>query len=259
MLASRVSLLFAAAVLTAGCRADFESSPTPAPSPSPSPSPTPTPTPTPGQTVRVPFNFERDFGGWTADYADYTQGRESTIEFSATIAPVPPQVTARSGLRLSTHNRSDDVLVYVWRAVEGLVPNTRYRIDAELTTARSAAQGCPGAGGSPGEAVVVKIGAAPRQPAKTVDQRGYVLANFDRGDLLTGGSEVRTIGNIGTPGAGSCVNGVYALKSLSSQARGPVVTADASGRLWAIFATDSGFEGLTNVWLLDGSFTLSPA
>ena len=252
MFASRLSLLLATAILMAGCRDDSEPNPTPTPTPapSPSPSPTPSPTPTPGQTVRVPFNFERDFGGWTSDVSDYTQGTEADVAFSATIAAVPPQVTARSGLRLSSRSAR----VYVWRAVDGLAPNARYRVDAQLTIAANTPPGCPGVGGPPGESVKVYVGATTRQPAKSVGQGGKIVPNFD-----SAGNEFRTVGDLATPGAGSCSNNFYALKQLSTDGRGPVVSADASGRLWAVFTTTSGFAGVTDMWLLDGSFTLSPA
>lgn len=203
------------------------------------------------------MSFARDFDGWTADFAEYSAGQEATIRFSATIAGVPPEVVGQMGLRLSSENRSDDVAMYAWRPVEGLVPGARYKVETDLTIASNVPPGCVGVGGAPGEGVVVMAGAAPRQPVKAAAADGRVLVNVDKGNQLVGGTEATVLGNIATPEARNCTAGVYALKSLSSAGRGPIVAADGDGRLWLFFSTDSGFEGTTTLFVLGGRMMLT--
>jgi hypothetical protein len=61
-------------------------------------------------------------------------------------------------------------------------------------------------------------------------------------------------------GGGSCNQSFYALKTLKSPVdRIPSVTADASGRLWFVIGTDSGFESRTEIYYLEGAVTFTPA
>jgi hypothetical protein len=61
-------------------------------------------------------------------------------------------------------------------------------------------------------------------------------------------------------GGGTCESGIYALKTLRSpQDRIPTLTADASGRLWLVIGTDSGFEDRTEIYYLEGAATFTPA
>ena len=38
-----------------------------------------------------------------------------------------------------------------------------------------------------------------------------------------------------------------------------LINADAQGRLWIVIGTDSGFEGRTEIYYLDGVATFTPA
>jgi hypothetical protein len=48
------------------------------------------------------------------------------------------------------------------------------------------------------------------------------------------------------------------LKTLSTDAGGAIVKTDADGRLWVVIGTDSGFEGTTEIYYLNGTITLTP-
>ena len=212
--------------------------------------------------MRVPFNFGTGTDGFTADFADYSPGQETGpngILFVSEFRRLPPPLDNRFGLLVGGTNRSDDLFMFIWREVSGLVPGQRYRVETEVTIATNVPAGCAGVGGSPGEGVFIKAGASPVRPMTAVDANGIVRVNFekDRAGLPLGGDQVFTIGNF-AGGGGTCTAGIYALKTLRSETRSPTVAADANGRLWFVIGTDSGFEARTEIYYLEGLATFTP-
>lgn len=224
----------------------------------PVPPPPPPPPPPPG-AITLTYSFATDFAGWEPAYSDYTLGQEATIGFAFGHERLPAPLADRTGIYLSSDNRSDDVFMYLTRQVDGLAPNTRYRVDLQIEIATNAPPNCVGAGGSPGESVAIKAGAAAVRPEKIVTTGNFVTVNFDKGNQSQGGANAVVIGNFAqsTPG-GSCLNGSYQRKTLSSGTSGPAVRSDASGRLWLVAGTDSGFEGFTKIYYLEIRATLTP-
>jgi len=248
LLSRRAMLLSGGAALLAGCKVDVISNPDPDP-----------PGPNPPSTVRLDFSFANGLAGWEAAYADYSLGMEASIGFAFGHERLPAPLNAVSGLYLSADNRSDDVFMYITRLVDGLAPNRRYRIETRIDIATNVPPGCPGAGGSPGESVYVKAGGTGTRPEKIV-QGNFVTVNFDKGAQSTGGPNAFVIGDIAqTQAAGGCLNAPYQRKTLTTGANGPAVTTDSSGRLWLVIGTDSGFEGFTKLYYLDGRAILTPA
>ncbi len=218
--------------------------------------------------VRILFSFAAGSDGFTADFADYSPGMETSpngILFQSEFRRLPPPLDNRFGLLVGGTNRSDDLFMFIWREVSGLVPGQRYRVETEVLIATNAPADCVGAGGAPGEAVAIKAGASPVRPAKALSTSPGSLntfrVNFDKdaGPLPVGGNQVFTIGNF-AGGGGTCTQPIYALKTLRSPAdRIPTLTADANGRLWLVIGTDSGFESRTEIYYLEGSATFTPA
>ena len=183
------------------------------------------------------------------------------IVFESEVRRLPAPLDNRFGLLVGGTNRSDDLFMFIWREVTGLVPGQAYRVETEVTIATNAPAGCAGVGGPPGEAVAVKAGASPVQPAKAVNAFNDVRVNFDKdaGPLPVGGNQVFTIGDF-SGGGGTCAQPLYALKTLRSPAdRIPTLTADSGGRLWIVIGTDSGFESRTEIYYLEGAVTFTPA
>jgi hypothetical protein len=248
LVSRRIMLLSGAAALVSACKVDLI-----APDPDP-PAPSPPPAP-----VRLDFSFANGFDGWEAACADYSLGMEASIGFTFGYERLPPPLNAFSGLFLAANNRSDDLFMYMTRLVDGLAPGRRYRVEANVTIATNVPPGCAGAGGSPGEAVYVKAGAVGTRPEKVV-QGSFVTVNFDKGAQSTGGTNAVVIGDISqTEAGGNCLDAPYRRKTLSSGTNGPLVTTDSSGCLWLVIGTDSGFEGYTKLYYLDGFVRLTPA
>ncbi|GAA0736274.1 hypothetical protein [Sphingomonas japonica] len=250
------AILLAAALVLAGCEDNGSGDPDPTPTPTPTPTATPTPGPGPS-AVTLDIDFSDGASGWLADYADYSQGMEEVIGFTARIEDLPAPLASRTGFLLSSENRSDDVFMYLTRPVADLAPNQAYRVDTDITIASNAPAGCFGIGGAPGEAVTVKAGASGAAPARMLDD-GLLSVNFDKANQAEGGDDVAVLGNVAADDAGDCSGSRYGLKQLSSDGDGPVVESDAEGRLWLVIGTDSGYEGLTALYYLGGEVTLTP-
>jgi len=242
----RVMILSMAGFVAGRCGGDGNDPPLPPPPP-----------PSPG-TINFPFSFATNLAGWEPAYSDYTLGQEASIDFAFGHERLPAPLDNRSGLFLSSNNRSDDVFMFAARLLDGLARSTRYRVDLEITLATNAPPNCPGIGGSPGEGVTVKAGAVGFRPETVIQTANFVTVNFSKGNQTQGGSDVVAIGNLAQTTSGSCTSPDYRLKTLSIGSGGPIVTSDSSGRVWLVIGTDSGFEGLTKVYFLEGSARLTP-
>lgn len=70
--------------------------------------------------VSMVSSFENGFDGWSVDLAEYNTSMDSsTIEFKYAIAKMPSDST-KKGLRVQSHNRSDDMFMYAKKKISGL-------------------------------------------------------------------------------------------------------------------------------------------
>lgn len=211
---------------------------------------------TPGEVV-LDFDFGAGLHGWEANFADYPEGEEAKHELEAGHAPLPAPLDAnRKGYRLSGRNESDDLLMYITRAVTGLEPGATYTIRHEVEFATNAPTGCAGVGGSKGESVYVKAGGAPIAPQRTVDDVGHYRLAWEIGNQAEEGPHALTLGTIAGPST-DCFNEAYSLKSLGSSA--PIaLQADGEGRLWLFVGIDSGFESTTTIYVTRVKTRIAP-
>lgn len=224
----------------------------PAPAPPPSPPPPPPP-----KTIGIDFDFSIGRAGWDALASDYLVGQEARIAFEHRIAPLPPPLVADNAYLLSSLNESDDVWMFIYRRVDGLLANRTYRFDASLTVATNGGRQCNGIGGAPGESVTIKAGIVGLAPETRVERGNYVAVNFDKGVQTVGSTGVRVIGDFSSSSP-DCTDPPYERKTLATPVGGGVATADSSGSLWIVIGTDSGFEGRTAIYYLSGSAELTP-
>jgi hypothetical protein len=219
----------------------------------------------------VPFSFANNSDGFVADFAEYSPGQElgdSGIRFQSEVRRLPPPLDNRFGLLVAGTNRSDDLFMYIYRPVTGLVPGQRYRVQVEISFATNVPSGCVGVGGSPGESVGIKAGATPVQPARRIEAN-RVVTDIDKGNQAQSGRQMVLIGDF-SGGGGTCTTGEYRVKTLTTATLPPppnpappadalLVTADSAGRLWIVIGTDSGFEARTEIYYLEGEATFTPA
>ncbi len=188
--------------------------------------------------------------GWIAGFSDFAPGWEEMMELDAGHRPLPEALgTEGYGLFIGATNRSDDVFMYWTGRVDGLEPETRYRVRFEVEFATDSPAGCVGVGGPPGEAVWVKVGAVLDQPQAVVGDMGgdYWTMNLDKGNQAVGGDDALLIGDVANE-ASECVGDrVWELKTLASEDDFEITT-DATGAAWLLVGTDSGFESRTELW-----------
>lgn len=200
--------------------------------------------------VRTQYTFKKDAEGWTGGFADLPVNYDSDIyELEHRFAAVPDQKKSVNGLLLQGMNRSDDLFMYVVKKIDkstGLKANAKYNVRLSFDLATDQASGGIGIGGAPAESVFVKAGVVHFKPMPVkVNEAGeaYYRMNLDKGNQAVDGEDMIVLGNIAKPDADKPG---YHLKPFEHEFT--VQTNDA-GEAYVIIGTDSGFEGLTAVYI----------
>ena len=126
--------------------------------------------------MRVPFSFASRTDGFSADFTDYAPSQDD-IAFVSEFRRLPAPLDNRFGLLVGGTNRSDDLFMYVYKAVSGLVPGQRYRVRVDISLATNVRRGCAGVGGSPGENVVIKADARRPSPRRLSRTTAFAVAS----------------------------------------------------------------------------------
>jgi len=204
----------------------------------------------PIQTIKSDFSQGKD--NWVAGFAEYDADQEDTYELEEGLHALPePLDVTKEAYLLSGMNRSDDLFMYLKRQVSGLQPNTSYKIDFVVHLASNARSGGVGAGGAPGEAVGVGVGATAIEPVADADEGNFYTMNIDKiNQCCTDGEDMVVIGDV--------ANGseVYEYKMIE-RAGTFTATSDTEGNLWLIVGTDSGYEGKTSLYYTEIDVKLS--
>lgn len=190
--------------------------------------------------MSVVSSFENGLDGWSVDLAEYNTSMDSsTIEFKYGVAKMPSDST-KKGLRVQSHNRSDDMFMYLKKKITGLDSHKTYEVLFDIELGTYFHSNSIGIGGSPGSSVFLKAGASSKEPNKKLEGDFYTF-NLDKGNQLGGGKELVTIGDasngLSEPGF-KVVNRNNSGKSVS-------VKPNEKGEIWLCVGTDSGFEGLS--------------
>ena len=204
------------------------------------------------QTFELWFSFENSDDGWVAGYSDYpadlsAEDSLNLYEMSYGHSQLPGNITpVQSGIRIRGNNKSDDLFMYFKKSLYGLMPETTYSISFEVEMASNAPTNAAGIGGAPGEGVIIKAGAVDFEPKNVIDGDNWYRLNIDKGNQAAGGEDIVILGNVGV--ADNITS--YALIKRTSPSVIRVKT-DSLGSLWLIIGTDSGFEGLTELYYSD--------
>ncbi|GMK44754.1 hypothetical protein PghCCS26_18820 [Paenibacillus glycanilyticus] len=196
------------------------------------------------------YSFAKDTEGWKGGFADMPTNYNKEIyelDFVRSLIPVPNN-TSNYGLKLSGHNRSDDLFMYLSKGIEGFKPNTSYNVNLKFAMYTEAGGGSIGIGGSPAESIFLKAGILPSEPLSVPTSSSgeeYYRMNVDIGSQGTGGKDVKVIGNAAKPDVNK--EG-YQRVEFDYNAK---VTANAKGQIFILIGSDSGFEGLTTLYFDD--------
>lgn len=213
----------------------------------------PTPVPLP---LEITFDLGSPEPPWVTGFADHPVHKEQDWKLAAYHRNLPPPLdTDQRALYFTGHNHSDDLMMYLYRHLDGLVAGVTYDVDFEVELATNAGEGCAGAGGSPGDSQWLKVGATNFEPGLYVHDEHYRLT-ADLGHQMEDGAHGIVVETIGVPTP--CVGGDFLLKQLRTTTERPSVTTMVSGNAWLIIAVDSGYEGLMEVYFTRAKVTLTP-
>lgn len=185
---------------------------------------------------------------WEAGFADYSPEQEEIMQFATGHEPLPGEVSDEGhGLMVGATNRSDDVFMYWTGPVQGLAPETSYKVDFRVEFATDSPTGCAGIGGPPGESVWVKTGMTTTKPEPELVDDDWRM-NIDKGNQSTSGKDAIVIGNVANEASG-CNAGqrVWELKTVDSDGSF-ILNTGPDGMAWLTVGTDSGFEGRTELF-----------
>lgn len=194
------------------------------------------------------YTFEENAEGWEGGVSDYpAEWDTSRLEFRFARTHLPPSVSEDGmALRISGRNISDDLFMFMKKQVTGLEPNHTYRATFNIELASQYLEQSVGIGGSPGASVYLKAGGTAIEPVpvEVAGAGNNIRMNINKGNQGQGGTDVVVLGNIGIPGEVS----EYRLIRRDNQQNPIQITTDSSGSLWLIVGTDSGFEGVTQLY-----------
>jgi len=194
--------------------------------------------------VEFYFDFAEGTDGWTGDFADYPVGEEEFYELVFEHDTLPePLDQNQMALKLSGNNHSDDLFMFIKRKVGGLEPNKVYFVTFTIEFATNVPDNTMGTGGSPGESVYIKVGAATTEPRKVKDDQNFYRMNIDKSNQAQNGKDMVVVGDF----SNDTKQSVYALKTVTNQTPFGAST-DENGNLWLIIGTDSGFEATTTIY-----------
>ena len=193
-------------------------------------------------TIMLDSRFEATLENWEGGFAEYSTATDTaSLELAYGRARLPAVLdSTKYGFKIQSHNRSDDMFMYLKRKVSGLTPNGNYSVVFNIDLGTPYTDKGIGVGGSQGGATYLKAGASNKEPVRTLSN-GFYTFNLDKGNQSEAGKEMIVLGNISN---GMETDG-YKLVNRSNGGEPVSVTANDKGEIWLCIGTDSGFEGLT--------------
>ncbi len=206
----------------------------------------------PGSDVTVSADFSQGADGWTHGISDLPPGSEEDYEFDAEVKAIPSD-TNINAYYIASHNRSDDVFMFLKKKIDDLLPNTDYTMTGSVTFLSNAGIGCAGIGGSPGESVFMKVGGNEIEPV----QADYYL-NLDIGNQEQGGNDAVVVGDAASEHAVCGDETTFGEKTVTLSSDADFTfTSSSEGEAWVFLGSDSGYEGLSKFYYTDIELALT--
>lgn len=203
------------------------------------------------------YTFNAGEEGWQGGFADLPVDYDPAIYellYARELLPLKDNKT-NFGLKLNGMNRSDDLFMFATKKITGLKPNATYDAALSFKLYTNEAGGMMGVGGAPGEAVSIKAGFVSQEPkVAEEDEEGkvYYKVNVDKGNQSVEGEDMKIVGNMVKEDDGA--EG-FQPKPMRHAA---TLKSNDAGELFVIIGSDSGYEGLTTLYLDDVNVILTP-
>jgi len=135
----------------------------------------------------------------------------------------------------------------------------RYSVSVDIEFLSKQPSGCFGIGGSPGDSVTLKAGITAVEPLPRL-HGDYVDINIDRSNQISGGRDAGVVSDIGNgrPCDNAETNRPWVLLHRVYHHPEIVTSRPQDGGLWLLVGTDSGYEGLTQLYNYSIQVTLRP-
>lgn len=215
------------------------------------------------KSLFIEFNFNNGDEGFSGHFSDLpVDYNEEIYELDSGLAALPEEIGEGQGFRITGSNRSDDLFMFLKKeltASNGIKPNQKYDINFEIEFASNAFANSFGIGGSPAEAVYVKVGATSVEPKVIEKVEGGVpmyWMNIDKGQQSAGGADAIVIGNVSKQDGSE--DELFSVVTLTSDELTLNATSSDDGSLWVFVGTDSGFEGTTELFYTKVIVELTP-
>ncbi|MBN1144757.1 MAG: hypothetical protein JXA72_10045 [Bacteroidales bacterium] len=191
------------------------------------------------------YNFHIGTDDWEVLFSDYPQGQEEFYELEYKWSKLPiPLDTNLGSVMISGNNHSDDLLSCTYKHVTGLIPNALYDVTFTLFIASNVAKNSVGAGGSPD--LALGVGGLDTVPSNFIDGDGYYRPNFEV-DLQSGlSNEIMQV--VGTLGVTETTT-QYAPITRTNGGNPFKMVSNARGECYLMIGWDSGFEGITTIYI----------
>jgi len=202
----------------------------------------------------IVFDFANESHDFVGLFSDYPQGEEAFYQLEAKHQQLPEQFGDKKGWMLAGNNHSDDLLMAIKGSVSGLRSQTLYSVSLELEFLTNVPSNCGGIGGSPGASVFVKLATSNVEPTNSLED-GYLRLNTDIGIQSQSGTEGVVVGDVAN-GIDCSQVSEFQAKVLATEL--PIdVMSDDQGKIWLLAATDSGFEGYTQIYITKLTATIN--
>jgi hypothetical protein len=216
----------------------------------------------PAAFVQVVDDFTRGSGGWLAGFTDYSL-EQGGMDRLAELRDSPLQDegagTPERSFFLQSTNRSDDIFMYLKKPLDhdnGIEPDTDYEAELLVEMYSNEPTGCFGVGGSPGDSVYLKMGGHADEPVSLLGDEGLRL-NLDKNNQAAGGEDVSLAGTIANGLPCDEENRGKWVKMEVRHTHPNPIRSSSTGRLWLVIGTDSGYEGLTQIYYSRIAVTLT--
>ncbi|HEX2396012.1 MAG TPA: hypothetical protein VHI78_11755 [Bacteroidales bacterium] len=193
----------------------------------------------------ISYNFNNNIQGWQVMFSDYPVGEEEFYELESGFVKLPlPLDTTLNAVMISGNNHSDDLFSYMYVPLTGLAPHTTYQATFIVHLASNVATNSVGIGGSPD--LTVGVGALDTVPANIIDESNYYRPNFEV--RLQSGESNNIMQAVGTLGVTDTTT-VYTPITRNNLSQPMPVTSNGDGMLYLLVGWDSGFEGITKIYI----------
>ena len=193
----------------------------------------------------ISYYFTDNLEGWTVMYSDYPVGEEEFYELESGLERLPePLDTNLFAVKISGNNHSDDLFSFMYKPVTGLAPNATYEVTFIVNLASNVATNSIGIGGSP--ELAFGVGAIDTVPANYVDESNWYRPNFEV-ELQSGRSNENMYA-AGTLGVTDTTT-VYTPIQRHNMNKPMEITTNGDGTMYLLVGWDSGFEGITTIYI----------